>query len=328
MAGTNEVTLTFAGDSAKLEQAFDKVGDAASKMDRKVRDSADSLDDQTSRVGALGERADSAETSLIGVHDVIDGTAAIMAGPGEAGLVAYIQGWADLAGGIAPLLLQMASLRLATIKQTVAQWASNAAFLASPITWIVLGIGLLIAAVVLTATKTDWFQRGWKAAWGGIKAAAGAVADWFRGPFVGFFQGAWNTLTGLPGKLRDAFSKVTGFLFAPFRAAFNSIARAWNSTVGRLSWSVPGWVPGIGGNSLSAPRLPTFHTGGMVPGAPGQEMLAVLTAGERVLPPGRAGGNVVELHISGSGSAGAQFMEDVRTGRINLSVRGGRVVVA
>ncbi len=101
----NEVTLTFAGDSAKLEKAFDNVGSAASTMDRKVKDSSDALDGSTSRMGSLGERADGAETSLIGVHDVIDGTATIMQGPGEAGLVAYIQGWADLAGGIAPLLL-------------------------------------------------------------------------------------------------------------------------------------------------------------------------------------------------------------------------------
>jgi hypothetical protein len=39
-----------------------------------------------------------------------------------------------------------------------------------------------------------------------------------------------------------------------------------------------------------------MHTGGIVPGAPGQESLAILQAGERVTPSSRAGGRtVIEL---------------------------------
>jgi hypothetical protein len=56
---------------------------------------------------------------------------------------------------------------------------------------------------------------------------------------------------------------------------------------------VPGWVPGVGGNSISAPTLPHFHQGGIVPGGLGAETLAVLQAGERVTPGG--GGHAEEV---------------------------------
>jgi hypothetical protein len=41
-------------------------------------------------------------------------------------------------------------------------------------------------------------------------------------------------------------------------------------------------VPGVGGNSISAPKLPKFHTGGVVPGALGREVPILARAGEGV----------------------------------------------
>ncbi len=185
---------------------------------------------------------------------------------------------------------------------TAAQWAWNAAQLASPTTWIILAIVALIAVIVLIATKTDWFQRAWKASWGWIKDAASAVGRWFRDTLWGSWikgsfdkimnhaRAMWNLMKSIPGLLKTAFAKVTDFLFAPFRAAFNMISSAWNNTIGRLSWSVPDWIPGIGGRSISVPNLPKFHSGGTVPGTPGSEVLAVLQAGETVKPASSRGG--------------------------------------
>lgn len=183
-----------------------------------------------------------------------------------------LQWWADQINTFAPLLQGVVGV-LGLV--TAAQWLWNAAQLASPITWIVLGIGALIAVIVLIATKTDWFQKAWSAAWGWIKSAA---------------ESAWNFIKSIPGWIGSAFSTVADGISRPFKAAFNWVADAWNNTVGRLSWTVPGWVPGIGGSSISAPKIPKFHQGGVVPGAPGAEMLAVLQAGERVIPADRSGG--------------------------------------
>lgn len=172
--------------------------------------------------------------------------------------------WAEQLNLLAPLLSGVVGV-VALV--TAAQWAWNAAQLASPTTWIIAGVVALIAVIVLIATKTNWFQRAWRNSWNWIKDAA---------------QNSWNFIKKIPGWIGSAFSSIGRSISAPFRAAFNSIARMWNNTVGRISFSVPGWVPGIGGNGFSVPNIPTFHSGGKVPGVVGTATMALLQAGETV----------------------------------------------
>ena len=89
---------------------------------------------------------------------------------------------------LAALSVQTAIVSAATKAYAVVQAILNSAFLASPITWIVIGIIALVAAIVLIATKTTWFQDIWAAAWGGIKDAAAAVWDWLSGAATAVFQ--------------------------------------------------------------------------------------------------------------------------------------------
>jgi hypothetical protein len=290
----NQVTLTFAGEEKPLTDSFDRVGGAAKKMGDDAGRATAGLDEHAGGLGRVGEAADNSERNIIGVHDVIDGTATIMQGPGKQGIVAYIQGWADLAGGAAPLLLSLAELKLKTIAQTIAekaatvgtkiwaatQWLMNTALLASPITWIIVGIVALIAIIVLIATKTDWFSKAWRASWAWIKRAA---------------SDTWDFIKKIPGWIATAFGKVASFISAPFKGAFNAIARAWNATVGRLSFSFPSWIPGLGGKGFSVPNLPTFHAGGVVPGVVGRATMALLQGGETIgsVASGGGGGDVV-----------------------------------
>jgi hypothetical protein len=319
----NQVTLTFAGDEKQLTDSFDRVGGSAKKMGDDAGKATRSLDEHAGGLGRVGEAADNSERNIIGVHDVIDGTATIMQGPGKQGIVAYIQGWADLAGGLAPLLLTLAETKFATIAHTVAekaaavgtkiwaaaQWLMNTALLASPITWIIVAIVALIAIIVLIATKTDWFSKAWRASWGWIKRAA---------------SDTWDFLKKIPGWIGQAFSKVANFIMAPYRAAFNGIARAWNNTVGRLSWSVPSWVPFIGGNSISVPRLPTFHSGvGVVPGVVGRPTMALLQAGERVGSVASRGDDGTVTYVRGDGVVDT-LIEVIARG---VSRKGGRLEV-
>ena len=62
---------------------------------------------------------------------------------------------------------------------SIAQWAFNSAILANPITWIVVGIAAVIAALTLFFTKTKTGQQMWanfvnwlKNAWNGLSQAA------------------------------------------------------------------------------------------------------------------------------------------------------------
>jgi phage-related protein len=295
----NQVTLTFAGEEKPLVDSFGRVGGAARKMGDDVSSSSHGIDEGANGLARIGEKADKSEQNIIGVHDIIDGTATIMQGPGKQGIVAYLQGWADLAGGLAPVILNLAETRVGTLAQAAAQkvaaagakvwaaaqWLMNSALLASPITWIIVGIVALIAVIVLIATKTDWFSKAWRASWAWIKSAASST---------------WDFLKKIPGWIGSAFSKVGSYILAPYKAAFNGIARAWNATVGRLSWSVPSWVPFIGGNTISVPHLPTFHSGvGRVPGVTGQNVPAILQAGEEVRSIASAGGDQLVIRSDG-----------------------------
>jgi hypothetical protein len=206
-----------------------------------------------------------------------------------------LQVWADQLNLVAPLLQGVVGV-VALV--TAAQWAWNIAQLASPTTWIILGIVALIAVIVLIAAKTDWFSKAWRASWDWIKKAA---------------SNTWDFIKKIPGWTADAFKNIAKVISWPYRTAFNLIADAWNHTVGALSFTFPSWIPGIGGNSINVPDLPKFHSGGRVPGQAGSEMLAVLQAGEEVIPAG-GGGASTEIVIRSGGTALDDLLVEILAG--------------
>jgi phage-related protein len=358
---SNEVKLTFAGDTAQLERAFDRVGTAAKSMDGDVRASADSFD-------RVGEAADNVDTKAMGFRDTLTGVQDGFAGlkkvtSGDIGFESLLllgMGVGDLASGFFNFLIPslksavtwLKTTKLATLASAAAQgvaavgskiwagaqWLLNTALLANPIILIIVAIVALVAVIVLIATKTDWFQKLWRAAWKGIMAYLNFVRDMYVKAFglmISIGTKLVNAVTSIPGKLKRAFSGLFDIITSPFRAAFNFVARAWNNTVGRLSWSVPSWVPGIGGRSIGAPKLPQFHTGGTASGAHGGEFLAVLRAGERVTPTGGTNGSMTVAVVAGGGGSSADRMlaeillNLIRRGVIKLKVLdNGRVAVA
>lgn len=313
----NQVTLTFAGKSEPLEQSFDRAGQAAEVMAVRVTDATN----------ASGERFDhlSAQSSLLsgGIGDVggalteafgentaigefgakLESASAVVTGfTGIMDLGVFATNNFKLASAAQAVQTGVASA--ATKAAAAAQWLMNTALLASPITWIVVGIIALIAVIVLIAKKTDWFSQAWRASWKWIKSAA---------------SNTWDFIKKIPGWVGSAFSKVAGFISAPYKAGFNAIARAWNNTIGRLSWTVPSWIPGIGGNSISVPHLPTFHSGGVVGGVRGTPTMTLLQAGERVGSIAPGGGDGAVVYVRGDGVIDA-LVEAIAT---RVSRRGG-----
>ena len=157
----------------------------------------------------------------------------------------------------------------------------------------------------------DWFKGKWNATWGFIKAVVFAVGRWFRDVFWGqWIKPTWDKIIsspqrfidfikGLPAKLQSALASVANIIPGPFKAGFNAISRAWNNTVGRLSFTIPSWVPGgLGGKGFSMPNLPTFHRGGVVPGPFGREVPILARAGEVVQTAAQAAQpQILEAHI-------------------------------
>lgn len=162
------------------------------------------------------------------------------------------------------------------------------------------GIGAVVGWV---RTQIANSIQGWVIAFRLASNAATSVRNWV----VGRFQSMLSFVTGLPGRIRSGLSSVTSILTAPFRAAFNGIARLWNNSVGQLSFSAPGWVPGIGGKGFSMPRLPQLALGGpalanrsYLVGERGPEILTMGSHSGRVTPNGEIGGDThVQVIIDG-----------------------------
>jgi hypothetical protein len=217
---------------------------------------------------------------------------------------------------------------IATGVATAAQWLWNAAFAASGIGLIVIGVAALIAGIIYLATQTTFFQDLWTAVWNFLKepvqatvdfvvgyvtfmwnfwtSVIGAIKDFFVDAFkfainavAGYFEFIWS----LPGRFWSVFKSIGDAVWQPLKYAFNMVAWAWNNTVGRLSFTIPSWVPGIGGNGFSMPRLPMLATGGDIV----RTGMAVVHKGERIVPAGHVGtqggdssGITIELNLLGA----------------------------
>jgi TP901 family phage tail tape measure protein len=120
----------------------------------------------------------------------------------------------------------------------------------------------------------------------------------------GFFQTAKDIIS-------TVFSTIADSISGPFREAFNFIARAWNNTVGKLSWTIPRIVPVFGGDTISAPRLPEFAKGGMFNAMGGGAGLAVLHDNEMILNPQQQ-----KALFSGNGMGGGASVYNIN---VNVS---------
>lgn len=341
MAGST-VTLSFIGDSKSLEgaaarsgSALDRVSGAADKLGGSSRLAGDRLRESAGGLEKLRDRADETDTKAMGFRDTITGVSDTIRGfsdPSlsmEERLLTLGMGVGDLGSGLYNFLIPALGGLFTLLKTSVIPtiWGFTAALLANPMTWIVLGIIALIAAIVLLIIY-----------WDDVKAAVGVAVDWIKDKWNTFVEwikpvftdvkdwiiGAWNSVVSwfqsLPGKVRTVFENINLAIRNAFKSAFNWVANLWNRTVGSFSFSVPDWVPSIGGRRFSLPKIPVFHNGGVVPGAPGSEQLALLQAGERVIPRNQAD---TQVTISFSGSTdsvfASAFMKLVRTGAIRIA---------
>lgn len=89
---------------------------------------------------------------------------------------------------------------------TAVQWVLNSALLASPITWIVLGLAALVVGLIFAWKHSEKFRAIVTGAFEAIKRVVGAVIGWFQTaiPKIGeSFMGFVTTIKELPGKLVD-----------------------------------------------------------------------------------------------------------------------------
>ncbi|NBW14532.1 MAG: hypothetical protein EBR82_41690 [Caulobacteraceae bacterium] len=171
-----------------------------------------------------------------------------------------------LAGAVLAVNAAMKIYEATLVIVKVAQAALNFVMSANPIGLVVIAIAALVAAFVLAYKHSETFREGVNKMFNFVKDAIGASVDLIKG-YLDF---------------------VLGF----YKSIFNGIAKAWNNTIGRLSFEVPSWVPGIGGKGFSVPNIPMLAEGGIVTGP---TLAMIGEAGpEAVIPLNRANqmGNV------------------------------------
>lgn len=167
---------------------------------------------------------------------------------------------------------------------TALQWAWNAALDANPIGLIVIGIATLVAGIVLAYKKFDGFRDVVDAVGRGLKTG------------VLFYI--------------DVIKTEIDVLYGVFKFLFNGIAMMWNNTIGKFSFKVPSWVPGIGGKGFDMPNIPMLANGGIVT-SPTLAMIGE-RGPEAVIPLNRAGGMGNNININVNGGDPQQVVNALR----------------
>jgi phage-related protein len=183
----------FALDPSSAVAALGAVGGAANKMSKTISETPAQALERFKRqvVGKIAEVAGSFAQFAMKNQQVMQPLVLTLGGIAATVLI--------VRGAMMAWAAAQAVWSAATAIATGAQWLWNSALFASPITWIIVGIIALIAAIVLIATKTTWFQTIWRVVWGAIKSAALTVWSALKTAFsatINFFISLWNTVSG------------------------------------------------------------------------------------------------------------------------------------
>jgi hypothetical protein len=195
---------------------------------------------------------------------------------------------AGVIGGLATVILTLNfAMKAWTAIQTIVNGltlAWNALLAANPITIVILAVVAFIAILTALYFKFDGVRKVVDTVFQAIKKGVSASLD-FLGDYV---QGVLNI----------------------YKNIFNTIARLWNNTIGKLSFEFPSWVPGLGGKGFSVPKIPMLAEGGIVRSA---TLAVVGEAGpEAVVPLDRGSGfGNVTVNVTGGLATSAEIGQAV-----------------
>lgn len=189
-----------------------------------------------------------------------------------------------------------------------------------PILLIAVGIAALVVALyelykhwntvfafckAIVMDVWNWIKNNWPLLVGFLLGPIGIAAALIITHFdtiKNFADSVWHHIvdgfTWLWGEIR----RIAGDMFSPIESAFkavaNGVAHAWNSTIGAIHFSIPSWVPGVGGKGFDMPNMPTLAQGGLITSTG----FVFAHAGEAISPiPNGLGGPAVHIenvHLS------------------------------
>lgn len=325
MASKPSVTLTFAGDEEKLTAAMDRVGAASKQMSDKVDKASDQMKHAGKSFDDLAEKSDTVDTRAMGFRDTVTGLSDSFKGltdsslSTEERLLTLGMGVGDLASGFTNLLFP-AMQNLATFMKGGLSQAMT--FVSSHP--LLITLGLLAAAFVVLWTNSETFR---KIVIGVMQAVGGFIKDVFLGAINGIVA-AWNGVidwfANLPGRIGSALGSLGNIISGVFKGAVNMLIDGINWGIRRINDLIHGinWVSKFVGIPAipDIPQIARLHTGiGEVPGAFGQEKLAILEAGETVTARGQDSGAIRLVASPGADSAVGTFINTlIRKGHIRV----------
>ena len=196
---------------------------------------------------------------------------------------------AGVIGGIAVAILAAnAAIKIYTLYtqiSTAAQWLWNAALTANPLGLIVVGIAAVIAIIAILYTKFE-----------GVRKIVDNVFGFLKDVVMGSI---------------DIITTYVQTVLGVYKTIFNTIAKLWNNTIGKLSFEFPSWVPGLGGKGFSVPNIPMLGEGGIV-SSPTLAMIGE-RGPEAVIPLNRAGGmgGNYTINVNGGLASSAEIGQSV-----------------
>lgn len=171
------------------------------------------------------------------------------------------------------------------------QVAFNAVMAANPIVLITLGIAALVVGLVIAYKKFETFRN-----------IVNSVGQAIKTGFLVYFT---------------IIKTEAQILYEVFKLVFNGIASAWNNTVGKISFTLPKWIPGgLGGQGFSVPKIPMLANGGIVDKPGG--MLALI--GER--------GPEAVIPLTGPNAGGLGMNITVNAGLVSTPDQIGQDIIA
>lgn len=206
------VGVALSDSQKKQIEDFMAVGDAASaqniilsEVERQVGGTAAASATASDKFKAGWD--DALQSIGTAILPIATGVAAAMTTyivPAVTGVSDGIKWMTDNANLSVPILAGLGVVLLSVLAPSIwaavtAVWAFTVALLANPLTWIVIGIGLLIAGIVALAMNWDvvvkWISDVWGGFIGWITDGINAFASWWNGIWdaIGsFFSDLWN----------------------------------------------------------------------------------------------------------------------------------------
>ena len=136
---------------------------------------------------------------------------------------------------------------------------------------VIAGIAAIIAAILNITGNLEEFAKNLK------ENILGGIIQFIKGVFAGDWESAWEGI-------KKVFKGIWNSIVSIVESAINFIIKGLNwlmSKINTIQFTVPSWVPGVGGKSigvhlspLSEVRIPRLATGAVIP--PNREFMAVL----------------------------------------------------